>query len=458
MERFLPGIKTVHFVGIGGIGMTGLALLLNDKGYRVRGSDLKEGPNTQILRNEGIEVFLGHKKEQVKADTELVVYSSAVKEDNPEIVEAKNLAIPIVKRGRLLGEVCADKKTVAVAGSHGKTTTSALIAYILEVMGYAPAFYIGGIPLNHSRNAFWGGEYFVIETDESDGSFLYYHPWVSVITNIDKEHIDHYGGVDELRRAFIQFAGQTREKTIGCGDDPWVRDTISSVNGITYGFDESNVVRAQNLTFDGAANKYDLYIDAKFICAVKIPLLGLHNVLNSLGALAVIYHMGEDILRAAKIIDSFKSTKRRFQVKAEINGVTFVDDYGHHPTEIAAVLAAARQLKPKRVVVLLQPHRYSRVKSLYHEFTTCLKDADLVVVTDIYAASELPMEGLTGERLSADIAKKSDAHVEYITRDRLCREVPRLLQDGDICIALGAGDINIIAEGIADEFKKLTQK
>ena len=458
MEKFLPGIKTIHFVGIGGIGMTGLALLLNDKGYRVRGSDLKDGSNTQILRNEGIEVFLGHNKEQVKSDTELVVYSSAVKEDNPEIVEARQLAIPIIKRGRLLGEVCEDKKTIAVAGSHGKTTTSALIAYLLEVMGYAPAFYIGGIPLNHSRNAFWGGEYFVIETDESDGSFLYYHPWVSVITNIDKEHIDHYGGVDELRRAFIQFARQTREKAIGCGDDPWVRETISSVNGITYGFAESNVVRAHHITFDGTDNKYDLYIDAKFICAVKVPLLGLHNVLNSLGALAVIYNMGEDIRRAAQMVDGFKSTRRRFQVKARINGVTFVDDYGHHPTEIAAVLAAAHQLKPKRIVVLLQPHRYSRVKSLYHEFTTCLKDADFVVVTDIYAASESPLEGLTGERLSADIAKKINARVMYITRDRLCREVPRLLHDGDICIALGAGDINIIAEGIADEFKKLSEK
>ena len=435
--------------------MTGLALLLHDKGYRVRGSDIKDGSNTQILRNEGIEVLLGHQKEQVKPDTELVVYSSAVKDDNPEIVEAKKLSIPIIKRGQLLGEVCEDKKTVAVAGSHGKTTTSALIAYILETMGYAPAFYVGGIPLNHSRNAFWGGDYFVIETDESDGSFLYYHPWVSVITNIDKEHIDHYGGVDELRRAFIQFARQTKGKVIGCGDDPWVGEIISSVNGITYGFSESNVLRAQNLIFDGGVNKYDLYIDSQFICGVKVPLLGLHNILNSLGALAVIYNMGDDMVRAAKAVEGFKSTKRRFQVKANINGVTFVDDYGHHPTEIAAVLAAARQLNPKRVVAMVQPHRYSRVKSLYHEFTTCFKDADLVVVTDIYAASETPLEGLTGERLSVDIAKKSKAHVEYIARDRLLREVPALLKEGDICIALGAGDINIIAEGVADEFKKL---
>ncbi len=443
-------------VGIGGVGMTGLAFLLKESGFSVRGSDLKESAYTELLRREGIEVLIGHKREQLLPSAQLVVYSSAVGKDNPEMQEALQRAIPTVLRGKLLGEVCAGKKTIAVAGSHGKTTTSAFIAFVLDELGYKPAFYVGGIPLNRNRNAFGGGDYFVIETDESDGTFLYYQPWVSVITNVDKEHVDHYGSEEALRRSFSQFAAATREKVVGCGDDPVVHKILTERGGISYGLGEENYAVAKNIRLNADGSEFDYYAGGKLLCPVKISLLGRHNVLNSLAVLCVATLMGAPAQKVAGIMAAFKGTRRRFQVKARVGSVTFVDDYGHHPTEIAATLSAARQLKPGRVVVLFQPHRFSRVRGLFREFARCFKDADRVFVADIYAASEEPIAGIDASSLAQAIAKESGVEAVYVARDKFIAEAARALKSDDLCLAVGAGDINTMAQGVVDEFKKLS--
>jgi UDP-N-acetylmuramate--alanine ligase len=460
MDSILQGVKTIHFVGIGGIGVSGLALLLKEQGFIVRGSDSKESPATQLLRDNGIEVFIGHADSYVKADTDLLAYSSAIRQDNPEMQTALARGIKTVKRGQLLGEVCEDKKTIAIAGSHGKTTTTSMTAFLLDTLGLNPTFFVGGIPLNyaHARNAVTGSDYFAIETDESDGSFLYYKPWVSIITNVDKEHMDHYADLSELHLSFMQFAMQTKEKVIGCGDDPCVRNILDKVSGISYGFGEHNRMRAMNSYFDGKFNHFDYYDDSQKIVSVKVPLLGVHNILNSLAVLSFIKYAGFDVERAAKALADFRGTKRRFQVKCQVGGVMFVDDYGHHPTEIAAVLKAARQLNPKRVVALFQPHRYSRVKSLQEEFSRCFTSADEVIITDIYAASESPIIGVNSESLCKSIQTFVHGAVRYVPKDDLISQVPGYLREGDICIALGAGDINVIAEEIANEFKKRSGK
>jgi len=456
MDKLLHGVKAIHFIGIGGIGVSGLALLLKEKGYVVRGSDARDSSNMQLLRDNGIEVFVGHSAGHLREDIGLVAYSSAIKEDNPEMSAARQRALPCVTRGRLLGEVCEDKRTIAIAGSHGKTTTTSMTAFILDRLGLNPTYFVGGIPLNyeHARNAVIGSDYFVIETDESDGSFLHYHPWVSVITNVDKEHMDHYSTVEELQRCFMRFAGQTREKVIGCGDDPCVRNIVEKCGGISYGFGEHNRMRALNSHFDGKFNHFDFYCDGQKLASVKVPLLGVHNILNSLAVLSFIKYIGQDINTAVEALADFRGTKRRFQLQGAVNGVIFVDDYGHHPTEIAAVLKAARQLNPTRVIALFQPHRYTRVKSLYEEFSRCFTSADEVIVTDIYAASETPIIGVDAQSLAKDIQKFVHGTVHYVPKDELVKEVPRYLSSGDICIALGAGDINSIALGIADAFKK----
>lgn len=457
MKSELAGVRSVYLVGIGGIGMCGLAFLLKEKGIKVRGSDIADSYNTKMLRDAGIEVFIGHNQEFISQDVDLIGYSSAIKENNPELLEAKRRNITALKRGELLGLLSWDRKNITVAGSHGKTTTTALLAYLLNGLGYEPAAFIGGITLNDfPSNAWWGKDYFVIETDESDESFLKCNSWVSIITNVDYEHIDHYKTFDNLNNSFLKFAYQTKELVIGWGDQPLVKEILSQVNSISYGLQESNIIRYSNFYFDGNYSYFDLIIKDKKMFTVKSPLLGEHNALNVLAAFSFFYYLGEDLNRVKDILLGFKGTKRRFQIKEEIAGVTFVDDYAHHPTEINQVIKAARYLKPKRVMVVFQPHRFSRVKLLQDRFIDCFSYADELVITDIYSASEEEIEGVSSLALYEQIKAGFKGRVHYIPKNKLVDDLPVLLKDGDIVLAVGAGDINKIMDIVADEFRKIS--
>ncbi len=454
MGRILPGVKNIYLVGIGGVGMSGLALLLKERGFCVRGSDAKEGYNTQLLRKEGIEVFIGHRKEHITSDIDILGYSSAVDEDNPEIVQAKEQGIGIVGRGQFLAKLCQGKKTIAVAGSHGKTTTTSLLGYLLTCLDHKPAVFIGGLPLNYTCGAWWGEEYFVIETDESDGSFLHYEPWCSVITNIDKEHLEHYGTFENLQESFLEFARKTKDKVFGWGDQPFLNKIISEASGISFGWSENNYIRGDNFRFENGFSCFELYIDGKYVTSVKTPLKGKYNCLNTLAAFAFFNYIGEDLEKVKKVLLDFKGIKRRFEVKEKIAGVTFVDDYAHHPTEIKAVLGAVKFLSPKRVFVIFQPHRYSRVEALYGEFCHSFGEADKVVITDIYSAHEKNLKFVSSKDFASEIGKNYPDNVEYVSRDELSGKIPSYFKDGDIVLALGAGDINKLMEKVRDEFKK----
>ncbi|MEI8349703.1 MAG: UDP-N-acetylmuramate--L-alanine ligase [Candidatus Omnitrophota bacterium] len=454
MEAVLSGVKHIYLVGIGGIGVGGLALLLKDKGFNVSGSDVHENYTIKLLRENGIEVFIGHCSEHMSADVDLVCYSSAIKQDNPEIQEAQRRGVTILPRGKLLGLLSWDKKAIAVSGSHGKTTTTSLIGYLMTSLGYEPTVFVGGLPLNYARHAWWGQDYFVIETDESDGSFLYYNPWVSIITNIDHEHLDYYRTIEDLQKSFLQFAYQTKGMVIGCGDEPTVMDIVQKAGGTLYGFGAHNKVSAANVTFDGNFTCFDLFVDHIYICPVSIPLLGTHNVLNTLAVISFFLYMGEDVAKVVNLLKGFKGTKRRFQVKKKLNDVIFVDDYAHHPTEIAAVLNAARYLRPKRLFVIFQPHRFSRVEALYKEFARCFGAVDELIVTDIYAASEKPIAGVDAHFLLEEIKKYFRGNIQHVAKEELVDIIPPRLEPGDLVMGLGAGDINTIMDGIVNEFER----
>ncbi len=458
MEEILSQVKKVYLVGIGGSGMSGLALLLKDKGFEVSGSDLKNNATTKALVSEGIKVFIGHRAAQVGSDIDILGFSSAVDRNNPELKEAAQRGITILRRGKLLAELSKNNKTIAVAGSHGKTTTTSLLGHALMSLGYKTTMFIGGLPLNYSRAAWLGGEYFVIETDESDGSFLEFSPLVSIITNIDHEHLDHYQSFDNLKKAFWEFASQTKDKVIAWGDDGLVSEIITARGGISFGFKDNNLIRADNLKLDKTGSCFDLYMKGKLATRIKIPLLGKHNCLNALAVLAFFYHLGEDLAKVNQSLLSFQGTKRRFQIKGIFSGVTFIDDYAHHPSEIRAVLAAARVFKPRRIVVVWEPHRFSRLARLKLEFLRSLEAADKVIVTDIYRASEEPDQALDARSFLEVSSKDFSGKIEYVSKAELSQKVPLGLEKDDLVLGLGAGDINNLMIEIVDEFKRIRAK
>jgi len=465
LEKIFPEMKCIkdivsggyiHLVGIGGVGMSGLALLLKERGFRVRGSDIKESRNLQMLKEKGIDVFVGHKKENINSLVKVVCHSSAIKEDNLEVKEAKEKGIPILKRAKLLNFICEGKKMIAISGSHGKTTATSLLSYLLTSLGYQPTVFVGGVPLNYSISSWWSDkEYFVVETDESDGSFLDCFPWVCIITNIDKEHLDYYKNIENLKESFLKFAYQTKGMVIGCGDDAGVKEIVKQRQGIDYGFKKNNKIKAKNFYFDGKFSCFDLYIEDKFISCVKLPLLGEHNVLNVLGVISFFYYLKEDLRRVIDLLKGFKGTKRRFQIKAIIDGVMFVDDYAHHPTEIKMLLKSARYLNPQRLLVIFEPHRFSRIKLLWEEFSFCFSLVDELIVTDIYSAYEEEIPGVNGEFIFEKIRENFSGMIRYIPREELVEKVPLYIKKKDLVIGLGAGEINILMEKIINEFKRI---
>ncbi len=442
----------VHFVGIGGIGMSGIAEVMLNLGYQVTGSDISESANVQRLRAKGAVIHIGHDGENVTGAGALVV-SSAVRRDNPELVAARARRIPVVRRAEMLAELMRLKQCVAVAGTHGKTTTTSLVAALMDAAGFDPTVINGGIISAYGSNAKMGaGEWMVVEADESDGSFLKLRGTVGVITNIDPEHMEHYGDFDTLREAFRQFVENLPFYgfAVLCVDHPEVQALAARIEDrrvITYGFSPQADVRIVNHSGDAAGARFDLRFQARGAepavwAGLSLPMMGEHNVLNAAAALAVVQALGGQEDEARQGLAGFAGVKRRFTLVGEAGRVAVIDDYGHHPVEIAAVLKAARQRAGEgRVIAVVQPHRYTRLADLFEDFCTCFNDADSVLVTPVYTAGETPIEGADQDSLVAGLQRHSHRDASATTRETLAADLKSRIQPGDVVVCLGAGDI-----------------
>ncbi len=435
----------IHFVGVGGIGMSGIAEVLLNLGYTVSGSDLKEGETTRRLVQLGCKVAYGHQRDNV-GDCDVVVISSAVRPSNPEVVEARVRGVPVIPRAEMLAELMRMKVGVAVAGSHGKTTTTSLVSAVMGAAGLDPTVVIGGKVNALGSNARLGqGEYLVAEADESDGSFLKLSPTVAVVTNIDPEHLDHYGDLDHLKRAFIDFVNRVPfyGTAVLCLDHPNVQAILPMVEKrhVTYGLTTQADYRAENVRSSGLTTTFRAFRRELELGEVTVAMPGLHNALNSLAVLAVADYLDVPFETTRAALASFAGVQRRFTVRGEARGVMVVDDYGHHPAEVRATLAAARALG-RRVVVAFQPHRYTRTRDLLEDFATAFYQADVVLLTAIYAAGEDPIAGITGERLASEIAQHGHKHVDHVgPRSELVPALLKMVRPGDLVLTLGAGDI-----------------
>lgn len=439
-------IQRIHFVGIGGIGMSGIAELLLNLGYKVSGSDVKLSPLTQRLADLGGTIYLNHSPENV-GDAHVVVFSSAVRQDNVEVLEAKKRQIPVIPRAEMLAELMRLKYGVAVAGSHGKTTTTSMIATVLVRENYDPTVVIGGKLSALGGNAKLGkSEFLVAEADESDGSFLKLNPTWAVVTNIDREHLDHYAGLEEIQAAFAAFINKVPfyGAAVLCFDDPNVQAIIPKVERriITYGTSRKADLAASEVVFRDFTSSYKAYYQGSLLGAVKLKVPGQHAVLNSLAAIAVGLELEIPTEKIITALGDFQNADRRFQIKGESRGVLVVDDYGHHPTEIIATLSAARSSSARRIVALFQPHRYTRIQALEEEFARAFYHADVVIVLPIYAAGEDAIPGVTAEKLAGLIRKHGHRDATFASDFPAALQLLQArLQPGDLLITLGAGDV-----------------
>ena len=447
--------RHVHFVGIGGIGMSGIAELLANLGYAVSGSDARHSDvTTRLEQSFGVMVFEGHKAEQV-GNADVVVFSSAIRATNPEIVEARARAIPVIPRAEMLAELMRLRFSIAVAGSHGKTTTTSMIALVLERAGLDPTAVIGGRLSAFGSNARLGrGDYMVAEADESDRSFLMLWPSIAVVTNIDDEHMESYGSLASLQDAFVEFVNKVPfyGATVACADDANLRAVFPRVRRrlVTYGIDHADAhILATDVelgTFGGRCIVHRRGANGiETLGRVELSVPGRHNLQNALAVVAVGAQVGLDFERIAAALASFSGAERRFERHGEVNGVLIVDDYGHHPTEIAAVMAAARATLERRLVIAFQPHRHSRTAHLLDAFGPALRDADEIVLADIYAAGEDPIEGVTVDRLAESIRTGSGRPVHVArTLDDVMSTLQRIVRPGDAIVTLGAGSIGTL--------------
>jgi UDP-N-acetylmuramate--alanine ligase len=438
--------RRIHFVGIGGSGMSGIAEVLINMGYRVTGSDLEEGSVVQRLRGLGGVVTRGHRAENV-GDADVVVISSAVKADNPEVTEARRRQVPVIPRAEMLAELMRLKYGVAIAGSHGKTTTTSMVATILSGAGLDPTIVIGGRLGMLGSNAKLGkGDLLVAEADESDGSFLRLSPTIAVVTNIDPEHLDHYGTIGTLQRAFVDFLNKV--PFYGCGivclDEPRVQEILPSLQRrvVTYGFSSQADLCASNVQLREFHASFDVRLQGKALGRVSLQVPGRHSVANAMASIAVGLEFEVPFETVTAALASFRGADRRFQLKGEAGGIMVIDDYGHHPVEILATLAAAKKGWTRRTIVVFQPHRYSRVQALLNEFARAFYDADVLAVTDIYPAGEAPIAGVSAEAVAHAI--KDHGHKD-VTLVRDLKEIPGWLasraREGDMVITLGAGSV-----------------
>ncbi|HVY90741.1 MAG TPA: UDP-N-acetylmuramate--L-alanine ligase [Hyphomonadaceae bacterium] len=475
MRKSLPfDVGPVHFVGIGGIGMSGIAEVMLNLGYQVSGSDIKDNANAQRLAKRGAKIMIGHKAENIEGAGALVI-STAIKSGNPEVDAARARAIPVVRRADMLAELIRLKWTVAIAGTHGKTTTTSMVAALLDGVGLDPTVINGGVINAYGSNAKLGeGEWMVVEADESDGTFTKLRPTVSIVTNIDPEHMDHYGSMEALRKGFDTFVENLPFYgfAVLCADHPEVQALTSRMSDrrhITYGFSPQADLWAVNVRSEATGSTYDLVLrsrgatDQTRWVGLQIPMAGRHNVQNSLAAIAVARELGgsEEQIRAA--LSKFGGVKRRFTPVGEFGPnkegkkVRIIDDYGHHPVEIAAVLRAARDVqgRDKRVIAVVQPHRYTRLKDLFEQFATCFNDADHVIVAPVYAAGEAPIAGVSHEALVNALVNHGHRSVQAIDGlPSLAKAVKSAIRTGDeMVVCLGAGDITTAAAGLAEELK-----
>ena len=454
-------IGTIHFVGIGGIGMSGIAEVMHNLGYQVQGSDIAEGYVIEGLRKRGIKVMIGHAAENL-GDAAVVVTSTAVKRGNPEVEAALERRIPLVRRAEMLAELMRLKYTVAVAGTHGKTTTTSLIAAMLDAGGLDPTVINGGIINNYGSNARLGdSDWMVVEADESDGSFLRLDGTIAVVTNIDPEHLDHYGDFDKAKAAYIEFIENVPFYGVAilCLDHPEVQAIIPRIRDrriLTYGFSAQADIRADNVRHELGGNTFYVVVRSRDgakreIADVFLPMSGRHNVQNALAAIAVGIERGMTDEEVQSGFAKFGGVKRRFTKVGEVAGVTIIDDYGHHPVEIRAVLSAAREGAKGRVIAVCQPHRYTRLGNLMEDFATAFNDADVVYVSPVYAAGESPIEGVSSAELVGKIKRRGHhSAAEIESAESLAKELAATTRDGDLVVCLGAGDITKWAAGLAD--------
>ena len=447
-------IESAHFIGIGGAGMSGIALVLHERGCKVTGSDLKASHYVRELEDAGIEVHVGHEAATIDAVMpQVIVTSTAIPETNPEVLRARELGIPIWPRAKMLSYLSNDALTVAVAGTHGKTTTSSMVASMLDHVGLDPSFLIGGVVEGYDTNGKNGdGGYFVCEADESDGSFLYLNPNVVVVTNIEADHLDHYGTLENIEKTFCKFMDLVGEKgtVIINGDNPHYAELARSTGRrvVTYGFDEScdYVCRPED-THHKIESNFSVVTPSHGEVHVTIAANpGRHNMANATAALAVADVLGQDVDEAVRALSQFKGARRRFTHVGDVAGVTVVDDYGHHPTEVAATLAAAKDLQFSRIVCVFQPHRYSRTQALADKFAHAFKGVDVLRVMDVFSAGEMPIPGISGKTISSGVAATGEvADVEYVpNRRKLVEDLVDLVRPGDLLITQGAGDVTQI--------------
>ena len=463
MARF-RGVKRIHFVGIGGIGMCGLAELLLAQGYQVSGTDLASGATVERLRRLGAQVAIGHDAQHV-GDADVVVVSSAVRRNNPELLAAEQRAIPVIPRAEMLAEVMRLKDGIAVAGTHGKTTTTSLIAHILQAAGLDPTVVVGGRVMGSGAAAdrtgarLGQGAFLVAEADESDGSFLHLAPVVAVITNVEPEHLDHYGTADAMEAAFAAFANRLPfwGRAVLCIDSPGVQRLLPRIarRRTTYGFSAQADWTAHEVARDGTGSRFIVRRGNEPLGATRLAIPGRHNVANALAALAVAAEVEVPFARAADALASFAGVERRFEHKGTARGVRVVDDYGHHPTEVRATLAAAREQHAGRLVVVFQPHRYTRTRDLFDDFAAAFHDADVLVLTEIYAAGEPKLPGVEAASLAEAVRQRGHRDVRFTGElDAIAPALAPELREGDLVLTLGAGSITRLGPQLLAELER----
>jgi len=468
--RDIPiNVGTFHFVGIGGIGMSGIAEILSNLGYSVQGSDMSENANVKRLGKLGIKVFVGHEAANVE-DANVLVVSSAIKSDNPELIAARQKFLPIVRRAEMLGELMRLKWSIAVGGTHGKTTTTSMVAAMLDACDLQPTVINGGI-INHMGTNAWLGEgkWLVAEADESDGTFTKLPSTIAIVTNIDPEHMEHYGTVDNLHAAFDQFVENVPFYgfAVVCIDNHSVQAMIARIQDkrlLTYGFSPQAEVRAENLRMSPEGSIFDLEFtkrgtnESKFFKDLKISMVGQHNVSNALASVAIALELGFDESKIRAGLSGFSGVKRRFTKTGEVDGVSIIDDYGHHPVEISAVLKAARASNVDgKIIAVVQPHRYSRLKDLFDDFCTCFNDADHVFVADVFAAGETPLEDYGKEKFAAGLTSYGHRSSHVLeSPDVLAVEIKKITNPGDMVVCLGAGSISAWANELPSQLEELS--
>ncbi len=461
MKGVATDIGTIHFVGIGGIGMSGIAEVMANLGYTVQGSDIAEGYVIEGLRKRGIKVMIGHSADNL-GDAAVVVTSTAVKRSNPEVAAALENRIPVVRRAEMLAELMRLKRTVAIAGTHGKTPTTSMVAALLDAGGIDPTVINGGIINSYGSNARLGAsEWMVVEADKSDGSFLRLDGTIAVVTNIDPEHLDHYGSFDAIKQAFVEFIENVPfyGAAVLCIDHPEVQAVIPKIRDrrvITYGFSAQADVRGENVTPFPGGNRFDVAIrqrdgSTRRIEGIELPMPGRHNVQNALAAIAVAVEMACEDAVIQTGFSKFHGVKRRFTKVGEVDGISVIDDYGHHPVEIRAVLSAAREGIEGRVIAVVQPHRFTRLRDHMADFQSAFNDADIVYAAPVYAAGEQPIEGIDSEAMVAGIKARGHRSAQVIAGpEALAVTLAEVAQPGDMVVCLGAGDITKWAAGLTE--------